>query len=152
MFVYLSNKCLSAHLNLLFKLSCNWLRRCVPRLPLREQVLREQDGNPASIYLPVSPLSESCGLSVSTLTFGLYPVRYLDLRLTPRVSTLNSHAWPHFEETRMESYCLSHLMTHSRRNSHTPWTASASSLWLGIYWFWILDLCSPGQSQLTRLN
>ena len=106
----------------------------------------------APSWRPAYFCSDSCGLSVGTLTFGWYPVWYLDLRLTPRVSTLNSHAWPHLEGTCLESYRLSHLPTHSPTSSHTPRTASASSLWFGIYCFWILDLCSPGQSQLTRLN
>ena len=123
MFTYLSNECPSAHIYLLFKLSCQCLRRCVPRLPLREHVLGAQEGNPASTYLLVSPLSQSCGLSVGTLcgtlTFGWYTVRYLDLKLTPRVSTLKSHPWPHIEGTRLDSYCLSHLTTHSPGAPHT---------------------------------
>ena len=87
MSAYLNNECLSAHFNLLFKLSCHCLRLCVPRLPLREHVLRAQEGNPASTYLPVSPLSQSCGLSVGTRggtqTFSWYPVRYPDFQLVP---------------------------------------------------------------------
>ena len=67
MFAYLKNECLSAHICLLFKLSCHCLRRCVPRMSLREHVLRAQERNPASTYLAVSPLSQSCGLSVGTL-------------------------------------------------------------------------------------
>ena len=106
----------------------------VPWLPLREQVFSAQEGNPASTYLPISPLLQSCGISVGTLcgtlTFGWYLVRYLDLRLTPRVSTLNSHDWPHLEGTRLESYRLSHLTTHSPMSSTYTHTHPGQPRWV----------------------
>ena len=50
MFVYLINECLLAHLYLLLMLSCHCLRRCVNRLPLRNQVLRAQEGSLACLW------------------------------------------------------------------------------------------------------
>ena len=167
MIAYLNNECLSAHIYLLFKLSCHCLRRCVPRLPLREHVLRAQEGKPASTYLPVSPLSQSCGLSGGTLcgalTFSWYPVRYPDLRLVSCAVPWSSVDIPcqHIEVPRVTSHRRNSpgiILPESPHDSlskeltHTPWTASACSLWLGIHCSWILDLCSPGQSQLTRFN
>ena len=70
MFVYLINECLLAHLYLLFMLSCHCLRRCVPRLPLKKQVLRAQEGSLACLWgsrsseqrKGASPASEGAGL------------------------------------------------------------------------------------------
>ena len=88
MFAYLNNGCPSGYIYLLFILSCHCLRRCVLRLSLGEHVLRAQEGNLASTYLPVSPLSQSCGLSVNWYPvlypdFSWYPVRYPDFSWCP---------------------------------------------------------------------
>ena len=137
-------------------LACLW-----GRMP----VFRAQEGNPASTYSPVSPLSQSRGLSVGTLCgtlcFSFHPVRHLGFWLVPCAVPWSSGgtSCQHIELPRVTSPrgnspesphdSLSKEVT---RSPHTPWTASASSLWLGICCFWILDVCSPGQSQLTRLN
>ena len=116
----------SAHLTMLFILSWHCLRRCVPRLQ-REHVFSAQEGNSASTYLTVSPLSQGCGPSVGTknctLIFGFHPVsanwtttRDLTSRelITARDLFGNHLAW-----------FLSRLTIQGAPN--TPWTISATS-------------------------
>ena len=74
--MYLNNECISAHLFWLFKLSCHCLRRCVPRLPLREHVLRRRRGPGKYTYL-ITYFS----LVAKLWAFSWYPVRYPDIRL-----------------------------------------------------------------------
>ena len=126
MFTYLNNECPSGHIYLLFILSCHCLRRCVPRLPLREHVLRAQERNLASAYLLVSPLSQSCGLSVGARTFSWCP----DFQLVPWLSagtlcgTLNFGWHPvsaHWSLPR-------NLTSKELACTHNPWVTSRLTL------------------------